>query len=83
MRERDGETEIGENRETRGGGSVRDGEGNRGRDLETAVGSGWAETEKWEMGLKHGRRVEERWGDRSRWRRGGKRRGGEKRGRVR
>lgn len=40
MRERDGETEIGENRETRGGGSVRDGEGNRGRDLETAVEAG-------------------------------------------
>lgn len=35
---------------------MRDGEGNRGRDWETAVGSGWVETEKWETGLRAGRR---------------------------
>lgn len=35
---------------------MRDAEGNRGRDWETAVGSWWAETEKWETRLKHGSR---------------------------
>lgn len=42
-------------------------------DWETAVGSGWAETEKWEMGLRDERRELRRdGGNQSRWRRGGK-----------
>lgn len=58
-----------------GGGLVRDVEGNRGRDWEIVVGK-WVGRDR-EMGdgiEVWEERVEERWGDCFRWRRGGKRR---------
>jgi hypothetical protein len=54
---------------------VRDAEGNRGRDWETAVGKRVGRDREMGDGTEaREERVEERWGDRSRWRRGGKRR---------